>query len=61
MAFYSYKEPAGYETHQKNDDIQSVEYIPDDIDSLAESTSDVMHYRQAAANYIVKILFRSAT
>jgi tetratricopeptide (TPR) repeat protein len=56
ITFYRYKEPAiEHKPDKRDDDIQSVESIPDDVDSLAESTSGMVHYRQAAVNYIVKI------
>jgi ankyrin repeat protein len=54
MTFFNYKKP-GIGSDQRDDDIQSVQSIPDDIDSLAESNSSAGNYRQAAVNYFVKM------
>lgn len=53
--FFNYKMPEIERKPNKRDesDIQSVESISDDIESLVESQSAMADYRQAAVNYIV--------
>ena len=56
MTFFNYKKPViEHKPDKRDDDIQSVKSIPDDIESLVESNSGVGIYRQAAVNYIVKM------
>ncbi|KAL4861675.1 hypothetical protein BDV12DRAFT_179897 [Aspergillus spectabilis] len=55
MTFFNYKNTEIEDKSQKrDDDIQSVRSIPDDIESLVESNSGLINYQQAAVNYIVK-------
>lgn len=55
MNFYGYSNPViGKDLVEEDDDVQSINSIPDDIASLAASTSVSPDYRQAAVNYLVK-------
>lgn len=55
MTYYTYAKSAiGKNLVEEDDDIQSIASVPDDIASLAESTSDLEVYRQPAANYLIK-------
>jgi len=54
MTFFNYQKPA-VGPDDRHDDIQTVKSVPDDIQSLVESTSGAGNYRQAAVNYIVKM------
>ncbi|KAF7555193.1 hypothetical protein G7Z17_g2358 [Cylindrodendrum hubeiense] len=53
--FFNYKMPEIERKPNKRDenDIQSIESISDDIESLAESQSAIANYREAAVKYIV--------
>jgi len=56
ITFYRHKPSANkLKLDKRDNDIQSVESIPGNINSLVESTSGVIHYQQAIVNYIVKI------
>lgn len=54
MTFFRYKRPViEHKPDKRDDDIQSVKSIYDDIESLAESNSGKADYQQAAVSYIV--------
>lgn len=59
MTFFSYKAEADYTAGKKDDDVQSITSIPDDIESLAGPKHEMAKIRQVAVSYFVRTLIEN--